>query len=139
MFRALQQILIRSQAEGLQLGSYTGCKAMPAVVQAKEKLKLIQRKKKSNLLYTLEVKGWERDVLLSPLLPNLGRGMSTFSRFLMVLAKSDSAATHTSSTLSVGGIILCLLRASASFPLLIMDAWDLNTGKIMVLWRRSRQ
>lgn len=45
MFRALQQILIRSQAEGLQLGSYTGCKAMPAVVQAKEELKLIQRKK----------------------------------------------------------------------------------------------
>lgn len=45
-FRALQQILIRSQAEGVQLGSYTGCKAMPAVVQAKEELKLIQRKKK---------------------------------------------------------------------------------------------
>lgn len=30
----------------------------------------------------------------------------SFSRVLMVLAKSDSAATHTSSTLSVGGIIL---------------------------------
>lgn len=75
--------------------------------------------------FSSAAKSWQRD--------------ESFSRVLMVLAKSDSAATHTSSTLSVGGIILCLLRASTSFSLLIMDAWDLNTGKIMVLWRRSRQ
>lgn len=81
-------------------------------------------------------------MVLHSLLPNLGREKSyTFSRILMVPTKSDSAATHLSSTQSVGGIILSFYACWEQAPhsLLIMDVWDLITGKIMVVWRGSRQ
>lgn len=32
-------------------------------------------------------------------------------------------------------VLICLLRTSTSFPLWIVDVWDFNTGKIMVVWR----
>lgn len=35
--------------------------------------------------------------------------------------------------------LICLLTVSTSFPLFIMDEWDWNTGKIMVVWRGRRQ
>lgn len=67
--------------------------------------------KKKNQIYFLQwkLKGKKNIVLLSPLLPNLGRKERyTFSRILTVPTKSESAATNLSSTQSVGGIILSL-------------------------------
>lgn len=123
-----------STAAGMQTAGFTACKAMTVAVRALKELKLLSRKKSQIYSLQWKLKGKKKMALLSPLMPNLGREKSyTFSRILIVPTKSDSAATHSSSTQSVGGIILslyaCWEQAHTPFPLLITDVWDLNTGK----------
>lgn len=102
-----------------------------------------KRKKKSDLLSTLKVKRWEKySAAFSPSAKSWQKGALYFFK------DPDSAYKEWIScnkfvfyTVSRRNnpILICLLRASTSFPLLIMDVWDLNTGKIMVVWRWSRQ
>lgn len=108
-----------------------------------EGTKIVLRKKSQIYFLQWKLRGKNRMVLFSPLLPYLGRKKShAFFRDPDGAHKEwFSHNTFVFSTVSRRNnpTLTCLLRVSTSFPLLITDVWDWNTGKIMVVWGGRRQ